>query len=99
MLLYSLPPHFLHSGKGIGLIAKGGVVPGDLLIISEPAGQVVCGLEGESLKPEQLVHHLQAEGALSDTDRQVELTPGIGSQGWLCFPLLLLFSSLTTRTC
>jgi len=57
------------AGKGRGLVAKGGVIPGDLLLVSQPVGRVVCGPEGASLRPEQLIPHLQAEGALSDADK------------------------------
>ena len=57
------------AGKGRGLVAVGGIIPGDLLLVSEPAGKVVCGPEGADLRPEQLIAHLQAEGALSVADR------------------------------
>lgn len=57
------------AGKGRGLVAQGGIIPGDLLLVSQPVGQVVCGPEGMDLRPEQLVAHLQAEGALSNADR------------------------------
>ncbi|KAF5827949.1 hypothetical protein DUNSADRAFT_18461 [Dunaliella salina] len=57
------------AGKGRGLVAKGGIIPGDLLLVSQPAGRVVCGPEGASLRPEQLIPHLQAEGALSAADK------------------------------
>jgi len=49
-----------------------------LLLVSEPAGKVVCGREGVDLQPEQhLLPHLLAEGALTDVDRWA---------GFLCTP-------------
>jgi len=56
-------------GKGRGLIATADVPPGELLIVSEPAGPLVTGLEGEMLTSGQLLDAFTPHGLITDENR------------------------------
>ncbi len=65
-------PACVRAGSGRGLVLTAPVAPGALLLVSEPAGQVVRAAEGQALTPTHLLGAWQRadHGALSPEDRR-----------------------------